>query len=204
MAVVKRRKGAFLGMVTAIVGVAIALPFGLIHPILPFTIILVGYGLLVLLQRWRWLPKDVLGYLAGCLVALVILLPAVSLLNFMEQGLRDGPFYGEDYSGDIAGENVSDRIEYRQGELLIYNRGEDQAPVLAYQVEEETHWATELDVAENPRYERYHLISIQEPTLAYGIFRDRMDFKGRWTFGTETGRAYLWKWGGFHRFFLSW
>lgn len=204
MAVAAQRRGVFLGMVTGAIGVAIALPFALIHPVLPFTLIFVGYGLLVLFQRWRWLPKDSMGYLVGCLAALVILLPAVFLFKFMEQGFKDGPFYGEDYSGVISGENASARMDYRQGELLTYNRQADKAPVLVYWADNDLRWAKELDVGENPRYEDYHLESIRDLALSYGIFRDRIDFEGRWSFGTESGRAYLWKWGGFHRFFLSW
>lgn len=204
MAMAIRRKGVLAGMLMAMIAVAIAVPFTVIHPVLPFTVVLVGYGLVVLMQRWRWLPSYNNSYLAGCLVALIILLPASSLVKFAEQGFDDGPFYGEPFKGVVLGENASDRVPYRQGELLIYNRSPDKAPVLAYRVDGETAWAQILDVQQNPRYGNYQLTAMQDPSLALGMLRDRLDFEGTWNFGTERGRAYLWKWGGFHRFFLSW
>ncbi|MDB9525972.1 hypothetical protein PN498_08240 [Oscillatoria sp. CS-180] len=204
MVATTRRKTVGLGILTAVIGVAIALPFALIHPVLPFTVVLLGFGAIILLQRWRWVPKHSMGYLLGCLVALVALLPAVSLFKFAERGFDDGPFYGVAYDGVITGESASDRMDYRDGELLIYNRPADKAPILAYRVEEDVEWAREMDIGQNSRYEKYRLESIEEPELAYGIFRDRLDFEANWNFGTEAGRAYLWKWGGFHRFFLSW
>jgi len=204
MATAVQRKGVLAGMLTAMIAVAVTVPFTVIHPVLPFTLVLMGYGLVVLMQQWRWLPKLGTSYLIGCLVALIVLLPASSLVKFFEQGFDDGPFHGEPFTGVISGESASDRLPYRQGELLIYNRPAGKAPILAYQIEDETAWAQVLDVSENPRYADYQFTTMQEPSLAYGIFRDRLDFLGTWDFGTERGRAYFWKWGGFHRFFLSW
>jgi hypothetical protein len=199
-----QRKGVLTGMVTAVIGIAIALPFTLIHPVLPFAVLLIGLGLVLLLRRWRWLSQYPTGFFVGGLVALILLVPAVSLVKFVEQGFDDGPFYGEVYTGGVTGLPVSHRLDYRDGELVIYNRQPNSPPVLAYQVGEELQWARELDVSENPRYEGYQLATIKEPSLAYGIVRDRLNFLGTWNFGTEQGRAYLWKWGGFHRFYLSW
>ena len=204
MVTATRRKGVATGMLTAALSVAIAIPFTLIHPVLPFALVLVGYGLVVLMQRWRWLPSYGSSYLVGCLVALILLLPASSLIQFLEQGFDDGPFYGEPFKGVVSGKSASDRLPYRQGELLIYNRSTDKAPILAYWVDEEPAWAQVLDVSQNTRYADYQLSAMQDPSLALGIFRDRLDFLSTWNFGTEPGRAYLWKWGGFHRFFLSW
>jgi len=191
-------------MLTAIAGMAIALPFTVIHPAVPFAVLFIAFGLVMVLRRGLRLPKYPTAYLIGCLVALVILLPAVSLVKFMEQGLDDGPFYGTDYTGGVMGLEVSDRLPYRRGELQIYNRQSRQAPVLAYQVNDELQWAKELDVSQHPKYRSYQLSTIETPTLAYGVIRDRVDFIGNWDFGTERGRVYLWKWGGFHRFYLSW
>jgi|GEM_PF-2540436 len=204
MATAVRRKGVFVSILTAIIVVAMTVPFTVIHPVLPFTLVLMGYGCFGLMQRWRWLPKDRPSYLIGCLVALIVLLPASSVVKFAEQGFDDGPFYGEPFTGRIVAAAASDRLPYREGELLIYNRADAKAPILAYQIEDETAWAQVLDVSKNPRYANYEFTAMQEPSLAYGIFRDRLDFLGTWNFGTERGRAYFWKWGGFHRFFLSW
>lgn len=205
MAIAVRRKGVLAGMVMAILAVAIALPFTLLHPVLPFAITLLLYGVVCLGQYLKWLPNHSTGYLLGCLIALIVLLPATSLLKFAEQGFDDGPFYGQPFVGIVSDAAISDRLDYRQGELLVYNRSEDQSPVLAYRVQGETLWAQSLDVSQSPRYDGvYHLTAMSDLSMAYGIWRDRLDFLGTWNFGTERGRAYLWKWGGFHRFFLSW
>ena len=204
MATITRRTGEIVGIVTVILGIAIALPFSLIHPVLPFTVLLIGFGGVMALRKQLHLPKYPTSYLAGCLVALVLLVPFVSGSKFVEQGLNDGPFYGVDYTRGITGLDIHERIEYGDGELLIYNRQSSIAPLLVYQIEGETQWARELDVRQHPKYEDYLLTKIEAPTVSYGIIRDRLDFLGTWEFGKEPGRAYLWKWGGFHRFYLSW
>ena len=199
-----QRKQVLAGTITAILGTAIALPFAILHPALPFTILLIGFGVTMALRQRLRLPKYLMAYLTGCLVALVVLLPAVSVVKFVEQGLDDGPFYGLRYAGGVTGLQVSHRIDYRQGELLIYNREAHSAPVLAYQVNDEMRWARVMDVSQHPKYRDYLLSTIEEPTLSYGLLRDRLNFLGTWNFGKEQGRAYLWKWRGFHRFYLSW
>lgn len=204
MATVTRRTGEILGIATVILGIAIALPFSLIHPVLPFTVLLIVFGGTMALRKQLRLPKYPTSYLAGCLVALVLLLPLVSGFKFAEQGLDDGPFYGADYTRGVMGLEVQERVEYRQGEILIYNRQQNSAPLLVYQVDGETQWARELDVRQHPKYEDYLLNKIETPTVTYGILRDRLNFLGTWEFGKEPGRAYVWKWGGFHRFYLSW
>ncbi|NER78607.1 MAG: hypothetical protein F6K42_03335 [Leptolyngbya sp. SIO1D8] len=122
----------------------------------------------------------------------------------MEQGLDDGPFYGLEYTGGVTGLEANHRLDYRQGELLIYNRQQNRAPVLVYEANGDLVWSVEMDVSQHPKYQNYQLSTLEEPTLAYGIIRDRLNFLGTWDFGKERGRAYLWKWGRFHRFYLSW
>jgi hypothetical protein len=200
----KQQKAVWMVAITALVGIVFGLPFTLIHPVLPFVVVSMGIGLALMMQRWRWLSKTPKTYFAGCLVALVLLLPAASLVNFVEQGFDDGPFYGTTHGTFIAGEQASDRLAYRQGELLVYNRQPGQAPVLVYRVEGDARWAIVMDIHQNPRFEGYHLSAIESPQLVHGVLRDRLDFLATWSFGVERGRAYIWKWGGFHRFFLSW
>lgn len=199
-----RRKGVLTGMVTAVLGLVIALPFTIIHPAVPFTVLFLSFGVVWLLCQWRWLPKYPMSYFAGCLAALVILLPSVSLIKFMEQGFDSGPFYGVAYERGVTGLEASDRIEYRRGELVIYNRQPSNPPVVTYQIGDDVQWGRELDVTQHSEYQDFHLSAITNLSLAYGIVRDHIDFQGIWTPGTEQGRAYLWKWGGFHRFYLSW
>jgi hypothetical protein len=204
MAAISKRKGIWVNLLTAVLGVLLTLPFGILHPVLPFAVLLIGYGILLFMQNRRWVPRYPVDYLIGCLTALILLLPAVSLLRFAEQGFNDGPFYGRAYDGVIMGEEASDRLDYQQGQLLIYNRAETSPPILAYQAEDNVIWAQEMDISQNSRYDDYQLSAMTEPSISSGLFRDRLNFTATWNFGTEQGQAYLWKWGKFHRFYLSW
>ncbi|NER79015.1 MAG: hypothetical protein F6K42_05430, partial [Leptolyngbya sp. SIO1D8] len=85
-----QRKGALAGIITAVLGIAIALPFTIVHPVMPFTVLLIGFGGVMAFRQKLRLPKYPTAYLIGCIVALVLLLPAVSLVKFVEQGLDDG------------------------------------------------------------------------------------------------------------------
>ncbi len=199
----QQRRGTTLSIVTAVLGLAIALPFTLIHSVLPFTVLLVVFGIFMLFRKRLQLPHPT-AYLTGCLVALVLMLPIVSAAKLVEQGFNDGPFYGENYTNGVTGLDAHHRTDYRQGELLIYNRQTNSAPVLTYEVDGEILWARELDVRDHPKYADHFLVEIENLTVAPGILRDRVNFTGTWDFGKEPGRAYLWKWGGFHRFYLSW
>ncbi|MEM9006546.1 MAG: hypothetical protein AAGE59_23845 [Cyanobacteria bacterium P01_F01_bin.86] len=199
-----QRQEMFVCIATVILGMAIALPFTLIHAVLPFTVLLVVFGIFMVLRKQLRLPKYPTAYLMGCLVALVLLLPTVSAAKLMEQGFNDGPFYGENYTNGFMGLEVHHRTDYRKGELLIYNRQKNSAPVLTYQVDGEILWARTMDVRQHPKYQNYFLTDIENPTVTSGFLRDRLNFLGTWEFGKEPGRAYLWKWGGFHRFYLSW
>ncbi|MBF2036878.1 MAG: hypothetical protein IGR92_15740 [Leptolyngbyaceae cyanobacterium T60_A2020_046] len=199
-----RRHGAFAGILTALLGLCFALPFTLLHPAVPYMVLLIGFGVVMALRRPLRLPQYPTAYLLGCLVALVLLLPAVTVIKFAEQGFDDGPFYGVPYTNGLTGLTPSDRLPYRAGELLIYNRNPDMPPILAYETAGTVRWAQELEIQAHPGFEQYQLDAIAEPTLAYGIVRDRIDSTATWSFGTERCRIYLWKWGRFHRFYLSW
>lgn len=203
MTVIQRR-GTFTGITMAVMGIAIALPFTIVHPVLPFGVLLIVFGLVMAQRQTLRLPKHPNAYLAGCLAALVLLLPTVMLVKFAEQGFDDGPFYGVPYTSNLADLSRDASLDYRNGELVVYNRQEHQPPVLAYQVNDDARWAIALDVSQHRNFEAFHLSRIEAPELAFGIWRDRLDFTATWSFGSERGRAYLWKWGQFHRFYLSW
>lgn len=198
-----RWKAILSALLITTVGVLVSLPFAMIHPLLPFIVLLAIFVLSLGMKRWRWVSRLSTTYLVGFLIAILVLLPAVSAVGFIERGFDDGPFYGKPYRGVISGESASDRLDYQQGELLIYNRRSERSPILAYR-EDELRWAVEMDVSQNPAYSDYQLVSIESPTLSRGILRDRLNFLGTWSFGKESGKAYIWKWGGLHRFYLSW
>lgn len=199
------QRSTFLaGTATVILGCVIALPFTLVHPVLPFMLVLFGLGLILLLKRWRWIQQaPAVCWMVGVLI-LILLIPLSTGVHFIEQGWQDGPFYGHAYNGVMTGEEASDRLDYRQGELWIYNRQEDKAPILAYQIGGDVQWARELDISQRAGYEGYQLNAITEPKLARGMLRDRLNFLANWSLGEDSGRAYIWKWNGFHRFFLNW
>ena len=201
---IQQRRGITRSIVTAVLGMAIAIPFTLIHSVLPFAVLLITFGIVMWLRKPLRLPKDPTAYLIGCLVALVLLLPMVSAAKLAEQGFKDGPFYGENYTNGVMGLEAHHRTDYRQGELMIYNRQRNSAPVLTYEVDGDIRWARELDVRDHPKYADHFMGEIENLTVSPGILRDRLNFTGNWDFGKEPGRAYLWKWGGFHRFYLSW
>lgn len=203
MSTVIQRKGLLVGSLTAVVGILIALPFTLLHGVLPFVVLLVGFGLfMVLLQAWRH-PKYPRAYWLGCLVALIVLLPTTTLISFTEQGFDAGPFYGTPYTDGVTGIAVDERLAYRDGDLMVYNRRAAVPPALIYQAGETLHWAVTLDLAPHAQESGYQLSEIEDLSLSYGIFRDRIDFVGTWTFGQKPGRFYLWKWGQPHRFYLK-
>ncbi len=204
MLTVVHRRGVFAGIVTAILGLLVALPFTIGHPVAPFTILLVTFGVVMALRRFLGLPKYATAYWAGCLAALVMLLPISALVKFAEQGFNEGPFYGQVYTDGVTGLEVGDRLEYRNGDLVVYNRQAQRAPVLTYRVGQDLRWAVEMDVSQAPAYENYHLSKIEDLSLFYGILRDRIDFTGEWDFGSERGRIFLWKWGQFQKFYLGW
>ena len=198
-----RRKGVFVGSLTTVLGVLIALPFTLIHGVLPFVVLLIGFGAFMLLLRaWRP-PKYPSAYWLGCLVALIILLPTTTWVAFTEQGFDQGPFYGTSYGDGITGIEVDERLEYRDGDLMVYNRREAVSPVLIYQAGDAIRWAITLDLAPNSQSQDYQLAKVENLSLLYGMFRDRIDFTGTWTFGQKPGRIYIWKWGYPHRFYLK-
>jgi hypothetical protein len=207
MSTVIQRKGVLVGSLVTVFGVLVTLPFTLIHGVLPFVVLLIGFGIfMLLLQAWRP-PKYPTAYWLGCLVALVVLLPTTTLITFAEQGFDGGPFYGTPYGDGVTGLEVDERLEYRNGDLMVYNRRSEVPPILRYQTGEALRWAITLDLHQgsqpNAQDKGYHLSKIENLSWFNGILRDRIDFVGTWTFGQKPGRLYLWKWGQVHRFYLE-
>jgi hypothetical protein len=140
---------------------------------------------------------------AGFVIAVVLLLPARFFVEFWESGFDDGPFTGRAFTGDLSRLAPSERVAFRSGEIVIYNRSRGAAPVVAYRVGGRAEWAREMFVSLGERGEN-ELMEITRPRITYGLVRDRLDFTGRWKYGAERGYALIWKWGGIQRFWLSW
>lgn len=149
--------------------------------------------------------KNRIAHAVGLIAAALLLVPVAIFAQMFEAGFDDGPFHGRPHSGDISALTASHSITYRSGDLVIYNRADDEPPVLAYIVQGVPKWALELDVVGTPGFEDSHFRSIAEPiAVSSGVFRDRLSFIAYWSFGAERGYAYIWKFGGVHRFYLSW
>lgn len=167
----------------------------------------ITFAFLMLRERLG-LPGRVQAYRTGFGIAVLILVPASFRVGFLESGFDDGPFTGRRFAGDLSNLVPSDRVAFRAGELIVYNRGNGAAPVLAYRIGAHTKWAHEMFVStgapgdKNPA--RNELSEIAKLRVSSGVIRDRLDFIGRWTYGAEHGYAFVWKWGGVQRFYLSW
>lgn len=148
------------------------------------------------------------AYPIGLAAAASLLAPMVlnaDIRSFLEAGFDDGPFHGRPFHGDIGSLQPSHRIVFRSGELIVFNRADDEPPVLAYVVEDAGRWALELDGTADPDFNWTEFSRVSEPlTVSLGILRDRLDFVAHWTFGAERGTVYIWRFGGVQRFYLSW
>jgi hypothetical protein len=112
--------------------------------------------------------------------------------------LASGPFYGSNFDGDIQALSPTHRVLYRSGELVSYEADENHAPVLAYVVNGEASWATELKTGDDPAFKIYKLSSLQ---VSHGLLRDRVEFFATGT--SEPGWAFVWKFGGVQKFYLQ-
>jgi hypothetical protein len=139
----------------------------------------------------------------GVLITLVLLVPARFYAELLVSGFDDGPFTGRPFAGDLSKLRPSERVPFRAGEIVIYNRARGAAPVVEYRARGRTEWAQEMFVSLGDRGEN-ELREITDPRVSYGVVRDRLDFIGTWTYGAERGYAFIWKWGGIQRFYLSW
>ncbi len=107
---------------------------------------------IVLLLRGRRPFHNRVAHSFGLTVAALLLVPAAFYAPIFEAGLDDGPFYGRPFVGDLSMLEASHSIAYRFGDLVFYNRSDDESPILAYVVEATPKWALELDVSATPGF----------------------------------------------------
>lgn len=175
--------------------------FFLLWPWTP-VVAVVALAAAVVLTRWllAW-SGHVWAYRAGLLGAFLCMVGLSGVGGFMEGFIDDGPFYARAFDGDLSALTPAARLPFRAGELLVYNRDGDAAPVLVHVVDGRTRWALELRGSERDRSKLY---SMERPVVRYqGRLRARVDFVGKCTFGTERGRVYLPR-VGIARFYMSW
>ena len=110
----------------------------------------------------------------GLVAAFTLLIPAAFFAQIFESGLDDGPFRGRSFSGDVEQLMPSDSASFRSGKLVIYNRAESEAPVLAYRIGRRTRWAREMYVSTMSRSDEPELREMTKPSVQRGVLRDRL------------------------------
>ena len=180
---------------------AVAFSSVLVHPLMILLFltsfaILAIFVRLVFLKRVSWVVVSI-----SFLLAAILFSPIVVLHPFLDQGFDDGPFYGKPLDPTFEISSPTYDLPYLFGHILILNR-DTLSPVMAFRdAFGNQKWAIELSVDE---FEGAHFYSINRPRIVYGTFRDQIQFLGHWTGGAESGYAYVWKFGGFQKFNLSW
>ncbi len=143
--------------------------------------------------------------IAGAFLGFLLLVPGSMFARIFEAGFCDGPFLGRNFSGDIAGLAESESVAYRNGQIVVCNRSDEQSPIMFFKDKQgKVRWAVEMDVSANPEYSQCHLERMENLEIHYGLVRDVVNFKCWWTFGGEAGLAFVWKFNRFQRFYLSW
>lgn len=135
-------------------------------------------------------------------VLFFVLMIAGKNCKLLEAGFDDGPFYGKKIDLASAKIKVKESIPFRSGQLQALELNGISGSILSYYKDNKFIWAYELQTSE--QMENTFLTEIRNLRVSSGIFRDRIDFIGVWTYGAERGKAYIWKWGGLQYFYLSW
>lgn len=199
----KALKNILIVLAVAAAAFAASAPFLVIERWLGYAVLGVLAALYFMLHR-RFRPqRRLLLPGLGFAAALVLLVPATLFAGLIEGGFDDGPFVGRDFTGDLHALKPSFRLHYRMGDLVIYNR-DPKAPVIAYVTDGKTQWATEMYAALNPDSADSEFYHMEAPAIRQGLVRDELRFIAYWSQGAERGYAYIWKFGGIQRFYLSW
>lgn len=196
-------KSILIVLAVAVAAVAACEPFLLVERWLGFAVLGVLAVLYFLLHRRFWPRWRLLWPGLGFALALLLLFPAAWEARFEEGGFDDGPFTGRNFTGDLHALKPSFRLHYRTGYLVIYNR-DPKAPVVAYVTGGKAEWATEMYAALNPYATESEFYHMERPVIEKGLARDELHFIAYWSQGAERGDAYILKFGGIQRFYLSW
>lgn len=125
---------------------------------------------------------------------------SVANCKFLEAGFDDGPFYGKKIKINSKKILIKESISYRNG-FLQFIEVKEFNPILAYSENGKIKWAFELSTKS---MENTDLMEVYQLSVSNGIFRDKIQFIGNWTFGAERGTGYIWKYGELQYFYLSW
>ncbi|HEY6019516.1 MAG TPA: hypothetical protein VIY48_06335 [Candidatus Paceibacterota bacterium] len=199
----KALKNILIVLAVAAAVFAASAPFLVIERWLGFTVLGALAALYFLLHRRLWPQRRLLLPCLGFAGATVLLVPAALFAGLIEGGFDDGPFVGRDFTGDLHTLKPSFSLNYRSGNLVIYNR-DPKAPVVAYVTGDKAQWAIEMYAALNPNAAESELYHMEAPAISQGLVRDELHFTAYWSQGAERGYAYIWKFGGIQRFYLSW
>lgn len=177
----------------------ICLPFVIVSQVAGF-VALAGVATISFVLSSGWTkPYKRRFYILGFCAALIVLTPLALVYPFLEGGFDDGPFRGQSFAGEPHKLTIDHSLPFRRGHLAVSNRRRHESPVILYKEGDTVAWAIEMDVGEF-----VNVYSLSKISIRPGVLRDRVDFVASWTYGDESGKAYIWKLGGFQRFWLSW
>ena len=201
-------RSVFVSLAVAVGPFVVSAPFMVVERWAGFAVLGMAALALFLLRSRLGLAGRVDAVRVGVVLAVLLLVPARFFAEFAESGMDDGPFTGRPFVGDLSKLQASERVEFRSGELVVYSRANGAAPVLAYRVDGHAMWSQEMFVSLEERVTgrpgANELDSMTRLEVSPGILRDRLDFIAEWSQGAERGYAFIWKWGGIQRFYLSW
>ena len=83
---------------------------------------------------------------------------------------------------------VSYTLPYRRGTIEIYNRSEDQFPVVLFRRADRIVWAAELSTHID-LYTNTHFARIENPRIRRRLSGSQLTFTAYWTYGAEAGTA---------------
>ena len=119
--------------------------------------------------------------------------------------LNDGPFWGADYAGDVAGLQADEQVPFRGGVLLLSNRSPEETPVLwRIDADGAVLWAVDLDPALDPDYDTTTVKSLEGCKVGEHNGVESLHFRADWSYGLEVGYVYFGPDGEFGCFWLSW
>jgi len=132
-----------------------------------------------------------------CLVFLVVLFFSTIYLELLESGFDDGPFYPLNSTVSLDTCQITTRLPYRNGDLIVLN-GSNFDPLIIYAKNNQVVWCQKL------KPDNGKIDSLTNISISPGLFKDVISFTAYWTYGGERGYGYIWKFGSIQYYFLSW
>ncbi len=197
--------GAFIGILPSILA-------WIIYPstILVIMILFVFGALLLIIFRNKIFKKENVNKLNIFLLIIFNIFSLIIIILYITFGtvyfriyegdmFSYGPFIGKIFNkNDLIYLNEDDRLKYNNGYFIIYNRTDNEAPIISYITENNNiKWAIEL---KDPYCsECKYLSEVDLLEIEKGFLRDKIVF----TTQAEYGYIYIWKIIQFNRFYVN-